>query len=92
MAWSSPPNYSPRPDLEAFLVTSSPRPGTGEFYMVIYWQWRYRTFKKKTIEKAWDDLDLPPILAREAIDKKAVPTEIYSKVLERARMPGDWEF
>jgi hypothetical protein len=86
MPWHQPLDYQPREDLKNYLESISPKMNTPEIDMVVYWQWVHRsllTFRKPPA-KAWADLHMTPEHARQAIDRKIVPLEIYDRALERA--------
>ena len=89
MPWHQPSDYQPRPDLKNHLESISPKMFTAELDMVIYWQWVHRSLPAftKTPAKAWADLNMTHERARQAIDRKIVPLEIYPQVLERALEP-----
>lgn len=78
--------YEPRPDLEPYLRSISPKMNTSEMDMVIYWQWVHASVPpfQKTPAEAWRDLRMKPALARDAIAKRIVPMEIYPDAYERA--------
>jgi len=82
--WQPPQGYKPRSDLSAYLTSISPKMHTSEFDMVVYWQWVHRAIHPKKPEKAWNDLDMTPENARDAIAKGIMPLEIYPLAVERA--------
>lgn len=82
--WHPPQGYEPKPDLPQLLKSASPPMHTQLFDMVIYWDWRTRPLWRKTIKQAWDDLDMTPEHAREAIDKQIVLAEVYDRAERRA--------
>lgn len=86
--WRPPDDYHQRSDLNAYLKSLSPRMHTSEWDMVVYWDWRTRPFWRKTVERAWRDLGMLPALARDAIDKRIVPDEVYDRALTRALIKG----
>jgi len=87
MAWQEPNNYTPRDDLESYLLGLSPKINTAELDMVVYWQWVHETLPafRKSPTKAWNDLHMTPPHARDAIDERIVPMEIYDLALKRAQ-------
>ena len=86
MPWQAPAKYEPMDNLGGYLRGLSPKMDTSELDMVIYWQWTHATLPKwrKTPGDAWAHLNMTPANARDAIDKKIVPMEIYDLVLQRA--------
>jgi hypothetical protein len=88
MPWQQPANYKPRDDLKHYLEGSAPKMNTPEMDMVIYWQWVHRSLAafRKTPVEAWDELDMTPEHARQAIDRGIIPLEIYAEALARARL------
>ncbi|WP_422009699.1 hypothetical protein [Reyranella sp.] len=89
MPWQEPQNYQPRADLKHHLEGIAPKMNTPEMDMLIYWQWVHRSLPvfRKTPGDAWADLDMTSEHARQAIDLKIVPLEIYPEALARARQP-----
>lgn len=89
MPWQAPENYQPREDLKHYLEGISPKMNTPELDMFLYWQWVHRSLPvfRKTRAEAWAELDMTPEHARQAIDLKIAPPEIYPEALVRAREP-----
>jgi hypothetical protein len=79
-------DYEPMPNLEGYLRGIGPRMNTAEFDMVVYWQWVHATPPRwqKLPAKAWKDLRMTQQHAREAIEKRIVPMEIYPEAFDRA--------
>ena len=76
--------YEPRPGLGAYLRSLSPKMHTSEMDMVLYWDWTRRPWWRKTVDDAWDDLGMLPRNAKDAIQKRIVPMEIYSRASTRS--------
>lgn len=87
MPWQEPENYQPRDDLKHLHENTSPKMNTPEMEMLIYWQWVHRSLAafRKTPAEAWNDLNMTSEHARQAIDRRIVPLEIYAEALARAR-------
>jgi hypothetical protein len=84
--WQPPQDYAPMPNLGAYLDSLSPKMGTPEMDMMMYWQWVHRSLApfRRTPAEAWRDLRMTVKNAQGAIDGKIVPMEIYPQALERA--------
>ena len=77
--------YEPRGDLTRYLLTlASPKVGSSEFDMVVYWQWVHASPSPRPIDQAWSDLHMTPANAGDAIGKRIVPLEIYPLAKARA--------
>lgn len=69
MPWMPPDDYTPRPDLDQYLRSISPKMNTAEFDMVVYLQWVHPTPRSsgRTPAQAWRALRMTPAHARDAI-------------------------
>ena len=85
MTFEVPADYKPLDGLDQLLVNSSPPAGSALSDMVVYRQWTRYSWKKKSVQEAWDHLNMSPRNARRAIDSRIVPLEIYPQVLARAQ-------
>lgn len=80
MPWTEPEDYKPRADLVTYLRHVTPQGGTGLFKMVDYVQKRSWP-DNMSPDDALKSTHITPALAREAIDQRIVPMEIYKAVL-----------
>jgi hypothetical protein len=82
--------YEPRVDLDTYMLNASPVFESGEWDMMLYWNWVYGPARSKTSEQAWRDIvrDFTAHNAYEAIQKKLVPKEIYPAARELALQTG----
>jgi hypothetical protein len=82
--WNPPATYTPRDSLIAYLKSVSPPVNTALFDMVVYVQWRTRPVWQKMVDEAWNELQMIPDHARDAIANSIVPMEVYDKAVARA--------
>lgn len=82
MAWNPPANYAPKTGFPKGLANIvAPSMSNGEVEMVAYWG---RRQQGQSIDDAWASITISPKHARDAIDGKIVPPEIYDRVLAKA--------
>ena len=83
--WEPPPDYREKPGLKSFLKNLSPRMNTAEMDMVIYCDWRTRPFWQKSVNRAWRELGMTPLHARDAFEKRLIFMEIFDRAVARAK-------
>ena len=80
MSWTPPDDYQPKPGLDAELKTeNTPAPGTALF----------RIISMVSSNKTPQQVGLTPEQARELIDGKMVPKDLYDSVLSVALSDAD---
>lgn len=90
--FTAPNQYSPRSDWEHRLRQMGPAPGSWQFDLVVYWQWR--DTQDRDLQECWTSLRMTPQNAKKALltmrpkpnnDSGLIPPEIFSRVLARSR-------
>lgn len=81
--WRAPDVYAPRANLSQYLRTTNRAGGSSETDMLRYWLWVHEE-SRETKQKAWEALRMSQRSARDAIDKRIVPDDLYDLVLARA--------
>lgn len=93
--FTAPNRYAPRSDWEHKLRMMGPAPGTWQFDLVVYWQWRDTADRE--LQECWTSLRMTPQNAKKALltakpkpnnDSGLIPPEIFSRVLARSQAAG----